>query len=96
MTSPAEQSWTPPPWQPPPVPHVEEALAASTDVVEEKRRWIVYLNVVLVSGAVRKKVGEYHDERRATHAAKIIERNAKRCITRPMTVEPESTARGES
>ena len=32
MTSPAEQSWTPPPWQPPTVPHVEEAVAASTDV----------------------------------------------------------------
>ena len=72
-------------WQPPAFPHVEEAMSADAVVVEEQRRWIVYLDVVLASGAVRRKVGEYHDERRAVHAARIIERNARRCITVPMS-----------
>ena len=94
MSNAAEDPWTPPPWSPPAMPAVEEALDADTEVVEENRRWIVYLNVVLASGAVRRKVGDYHDERRATHAAKIIERNAKRCITGPMTVVPEPDERG--
>ena len=67
-----------PAWEPPAFPYVEEALSARTEVVEESRRWIVYLDVVLVSGAVRKRVGEYHDERRAVHAARIIERNVNR------------------
>lgn len=61
-------------------PFPEEALSADAEVVEESGRWIVYLNVVLESGAVRRRVGEYHDERRATHAARIIERNACRHI----------------
>lgn len=73
------------PWQPPDFPRVEEALSADAVVVEEQRRWIVYLDVVLVSGGVRRRVGEYHDERRALHAARIIERNARRCITGPMS-----------
>lgn len=67
-----------PRWHPPAAPRVEEALSARTFVTEESRRWIVYLDVVLVSGAVRRRVGEYHDERRAVHAARIIERNANR------------------
>lgn len=70
-------------WEPPAVPYVEEALSANAVVVEESRRWIVYLDVVLVSGAVRRRVGEYHDERRATHAARIIERNANRGMRNP-------------
>ena len=52
-------------------------------VVEEHGRWIVYLDAVLASGAVRRKVGEHHDERRAVHAARIFERNVRRCITVP-------------
>jgi hypothetical protein len=64
---------------------VEEAMSADAVVVNESGRWIVYLDVVLASGAVRRKVGDHHDERRATHAARIIERNARRCITRPMS-----------
>jgi hypothetical protein len=32
---------------------------------------------------VRRKVAEHHDERRALQAARIIERNARRCITVP-------------
>jgi hypothetical protein len=67
-----------PKWQPPAFPAVEEALSAHAVVVEESRRWIVYLDVVLRSGAVRRRVGDYHDERRAVHAARIIERNANR------------------
>ena len=70
-------------WQPPDFPRVEEALSADAHVVNESGRWIVYLDIVLASGAVRSKVGEHHDERRALQAARIIERNARRCITVP-------------
>jgi hypothetical protein len=69
-------------------PFPEEALSADAEVVEESGRWMVYLNVVLESGAVRRRVGEYHDERRAEHAARIIERNARRHIPPAM---PEGT-----
>lgn len=61
-------------------PAVEEAMSADAIVVCERGRWIVYLDVVLASGAVRRKVGEYHDEARATSAARIIERNSRRHI----------------
>ncbi len=72
-----------PHWEPPAFPHVEEALAADCVVVEEHGRWVVYLDAVLASGAVRRRVGEYHDERRALHAARIFERNVRRSITVP-------------
>ena len=76
-----------PHWEPPEFPRVEEALSARAQVVEESGRWIVYLDVVLVSGAVRRRVGDYHDERRATHAARIIERNANRGMRHPPTFD---------
>ncbi|MCU0299242.1 MAG: hypothetical protein MUF33_12105 [Candidatus Nanopelagicales bacterium] len=63
-------------------PQAREVLSADAIVREESGRWIVYLDVVLDSGAVRRRVGEYHDERRATHAARIIERNARRSVPR--------------
>ena len=72
-----------PMWEPPPFPAVEEALSADCVVVEENGRWVVYLDAVLASGAVRRRIGEHHDERRALHAARIFERNARRCITVP-------------
>lgn len=58
----------------------EEAASAEAVVVEESGRWVVYLDVVLASGAVRRRVGEYHDQRRAEQAARIIARNARRYI----------------
>jgi hypothetical protein len=61
-------------------PHVEEALAASARVVQERGRWVVLLDVVLASGAVSRRVGEFPDHRRAGQAARIIERNAIRFI----------------
>jgi|AACY02.3.fsa_nt_gi hypothetical protein len=67
-------------WQPPDFPYVEEALSADYSVVEESGRWIVYLDVVLASGSVRRKVGDFHDYRRADHAGRIILRNAIRRI----------------
>ncbi len=70
-------------WQAPAFPAVEEALSADCLVVEEKGRWVVYVDVLLASGAVRRRVSEHHDERRALHAARIFERNARRCITVP-------------
>ena len=72
-----------PSWQPPDFPCVEEALAADCVVLEETGRWIVYVDVLLASGAVRRRVGEHHDERRAVHAARIFERNVRRSITVP-------------
>ena len=67
---------------------LEQARSADAVVVEESGRWIVYLDVVLESGAVRRRVGDHHDERRASQAARIIERNARRFIPRP---PPETT-----
>ncbi|MEZ5115902.1 MAG: hypothetical protein R2737_06510 [Candidatus Nanopelagicales bacterium] len=61
-------------------PVVQEAWAADASVVPESGRWVVYLDVVLESGAVRRRVGDYPDERRAQTAARIIERNARRHI----------------
>ena len=72
-----------PAWEPPAFPQVEEALAAECVVIEENGRWVVYLDALLASGAVRRRISEHHDERRAVHAARIFERNARRCITVP-------------
>jgi hypothetical protein len=78
------------------MPYVEEALSADTTVVDEHGRWIVYLTVVLASGAVRRRVGDYHDERRAAQAARIIERNARRCIPGLPATDAPSDVRGAS
>ena len=75
-------------WNPPARPYVQDALSADAVVVEEHGRWVVYLDVVLESGAVRRRVGEHHDERRAQQAARIIERNARRCIPQLVTRDP--------
>lgn len=69
-------------------PYVEEAMTADAVVVQEHGRWIVYLDVVLASGAVRRKVADEHDERRARQSARIIEHNARRCIPRLVTRDP--------
>jgi hypothetical protein len=61
-------------------PYVEEALSADAEVVEQDGRWLVYLVVVLASGAVRRQVGDFPDRRRAEQAGRIIERNARRHI----------------
>ena len=75
-------------WQRPGRPYVEEAMSADAVVVQEHGRWIVYLDVVLASGAVRRKVADEHDERRARQSARIIEHNARRCIPRLVTRDP--------
>lgn len=74
--------WTAPDWAPPEFPYVEEALSADAVVVVERGRWIVYLDVVLASGAVRRKVGDYPKQSQAEQAGRIIERNARRFIRR--------------
>lgn len=84
----AEGPSSAPAWRAPETPYVEEALSADAHVVEESGRWVVYLDVVLVSGSVRRRVGDHHDERRAQQAARIIERNARRCIPRLVTRDP--------
>lgn len=61
-------------------PYVEEALSADARVEQEHGRWVVYLDVVLASGAVRRRCGDWPDERRARIAAREIERNSRRHI----------------
>ncbi len=68
---------TPPP---PERPYIEEALDAWTEVVCEHGRWVVYLHVMMESGAVKRRVAEEHDERRAEHTARIFLRNVIRYI----------------
>jgi hypothetical protein len=60
------------------LPTGEEVLGVEAVVVEERRRWIVYLDVVLVDRAVRRKVGDWPDQQRAEVAAREIRRNAAR------------------
>lgn len=61
-------------------PYVEEALSADAVVEREHGRFVVYLDVVLASGAVRRRCGDWPDERRALVAAREIQRNARRHI----------------
>lgn len=70
-------------WEPPAMPYVEEASSADAHVVCESGRWIVYLDVVLASGAVRRRVGDFPTQARAEQAGRIIERNARRHIQPP-------------
>lgn len=74
--------WRAPEWHAPDFPYVEEALAADAHVEHERGRWIVYLDVVLASGSVRRKVGDYPKQSQAEQAGRIIERNARRFIRR--------------
>jgi len=60
------------------LPPGEEALAVDTHVVRDSGRWIVYLDVVFASGSVRRRVGDWPDERRAMVAAREVLRNAAR------------------
>jgi hypothetical protein len=60
------------------LPSGEEALAVDVQVEQVRGRWIVYLDVVLATGAVRHQVGDWPDERRAVVAAREIQRNAAR------------------
>jgi hypothetical protein len=64
----------------PAFPAVEEALAVEGTLVEESGRWVGYLDVVLASGAVRRRVGDWPDEHRGRIALREISRNAARRI----------------
>lgn len=66
-----------------PRPGAEEALGVSADVVVEDGRYVVYLDVVLASGAVRRRISEWPDRRRADIAARELVRQAGRHITSP-------------
>lgn len=70
-------------------PYVEEALSADAVVEQERGRWVVYLDVVLASGAVRRRCGDWPDERRARIAAREIERNSRRHIPPAPHTGPE-------
>jgi hypothetical protein len=70
-------------------PGAEEALGVSADVVDEHGRYVVYLDVVLASGAVRRRISVWPDRRRADIAARELVRQAGRHIISPP--EPGST-----
>lgn len=72
-------------------PYVEEALSADAVVLQERGRWVVYLDVVLASGAVRRRCGDWPDERRASIAAREIERNSRRHIRPAPHTDGDST-----
>lgn len=57
---------------------VEEALSAHAEVVAESGRFVVYLDVVLASGAVRRRLSDHPDQARAQVAAREYERAASR------------------
>lgn len=61
------------------------------DVVLESGRWVGYLDVMLSSGAVRRRVGDWPDERRARIAVREIVRNAARSIPPPPAEPDEGT-----
>jgi hypothetical protein len=65
------------------VPVDREVGAVSTRVEKEAGRWVVYLDVVLDSGAVSHRVGDYPDEVHAQRAAEIVARNSGRRIDPP-------------
>lgn len=57
-------------------PAVEEALSASAVIEEEYGRYVVYLDVVLVSGGVRHRISDYPTRAKAETAAHWIVRQA--------------------
>lgn len=70
-------------WHAPEAPHVEAAHSADCSVECIRGRWVVWLDVLLDSGPVRRTVAVEHDERRARQSARIIERNVRRYVTPP-------------
>jgi hypothetical protein len=50
----------------------------STEVVEERGRFVVVLDVVFEDGAVRHRLQSYHSRARAELAAKIVRATAER------------------
>jgi hypothetical protein len=67
-----------------PGPHVDEAYAVETVVVEDRRQWHVEIVVVFADEVVRRRVGTYFTERRAQIAADLIKRTAERDISGPI------------
>lgn len=69
-------------------PAVAEAADLRADVVEERGRFVVYLDVVLSSGAVRRRLSDHPDRARAETAAREYVRAAGRHLgERPAQVE---------
>lgn len=67
-----------------PRPHVDQAHAVETTVVEELGHWHVDIVVVFDDELVRRRVGTYFSERRARIAADLIKRTAERDISGPI------------
>jgi hypothetical protein len=69
---------------------VEEALSVSSLVVEQQGRYVVYLDVALASGAVRRRLSDHPDRARAEVAAREYERAAARHL-REVPVQTRQT-----
>jgi hypothetical protein len=54
-----------------------------TEVVEERGRWVVYLEVLDVNGSVRHRLQTYSTKRQAEVAASFFKRSASREIGLP-------------
>lgn len=65
-------------------PHVAQAYAVQTAVVEERGQWHVEIVVVFEDEVIRKRVGTYFTQRRARVAADLIMRTAARDISGPI------------
>ena len=50
----------------------------STEVIEERGRFVVVLDVVFADGAVRHRLNSYHTRAKAELAAKIVRSTAER------------------
>ena len=79
-----------PPQQPPEqrdatMPPGEEVLAVEAVVEEDRGRYVVHLDVLLATGAVRRRGGDFPDRARAEQAARIMARNAHRHLPPAVT-----------
>lgn len=71
---------------------VQEAVSVRADVVEEDGRFVVYLDVVLASGAVRRRLSDHPDQARAQTAATAYARAAGRHLGRAPLQRPRPDA----
>jgi hypothetical protein len=67
----------------PHTPFFEDAADAVGSVVFEDGQYVVYLDVVLESGGVRRRIGVWRSKADAERAAAEIARNAARHIPAP-------------
>ena len=58
-------------------------ITVASEVIEEKGRWTVYLDIVRPSGTERHRINDYPTRRKAGIAADLMRRCADRDLTLP-------------